>query len=66
MQYGQSHVESVKRDSRAFLEFGMSVVATIFALLWATSLRAEDNMVVSHGYSFYGDLTYGPDYTHFD
>ena len=39
MQYGQSHVEAVKRDSRAFLEFGLSVVATIFALLWATSLR---------------------------
>ncbi len=66
MQYGQSHVEAVKRDSRAFLGFGLSVVTTIFALLWATSLRAEDNMVVSHGYSFYGDLTYGPDYTHFD
>jgi len=29
--------------------------------------RAQDtDVVISHGYSFYGDLKYGADYTHFD
>ncbi len=26
----------------------------------------EPEMIVSHGYSFYGDLKYGPDFEHFD
>ncbi|WP_375230906.1 extracellular solute-binding protein [Roseobacter sp. S98] len=34
--------------------------------MWSGAVRAQDNMVVSHGYSFYGDLTYPADYTHFD
>ncbi|WP_241434489.1 extracellular solute-binding protein [Sulfitobacter noctilucae] len=29
-------------------------------------VRAQDELIQSHGYSFFGDLTYGPDYTHFD
>lgn len=39
----------------------------------AVQLRAEQgevsgtsDMIVSHGYSFYGDLKYGPDFEHFD
>ncbi|MEX0283208.1 MAG: extracellular solute-binding protein [Paracoccaceae bacterium] len=31
----------------------------------ATLVRAEDT-IVSHGYSFYGDLKYGPDFEHYD
>lgn len=39
-----------------------------FAIVGATSGigQASDNMVVSHGYSFYGDLKYPEDYSHFD
>ena len=36
------------------------------ALGGAVSAQAQDDMIVSHGYSFYGDLTYPADYTHFD
>jgi microcin C transport system substrate-binding protein len=32
----------------------------------ATTEAADGNMIVSHGYSFYGDLTYPADYPHFD
>lgn len=35
-------------------------------LIWAGSaLGQQDDTIVSHGYSFYGDLSYPPDYTHF-
>ncbi|MEW9918328.1 extracellular solute-binding protein [Marimonas sp. MJW-29] len=32
----------------------------------AGTARAQEETIKSHGYSFYGDLTYGPDYPHFD
>ena len=35
------------------------------SLAWSGPALAEDKMIVSHGYSFYGDLTYPADYTHF-
>ena len=34
-------------------------------LIWAGVTQAQET-TVSHGYSFYGDLTYPADYTHFD
>ncbi|MEP2921893.1 extracellular solute-binding protein [Sulfitobacter sp.] len=38
------------------------------AALWGADLRAEEHapIVKSHGYSFYGNLTYPADYPHFD
>jgi microcin C transport system substrate-binding protein len=43
----------------ALLVFGVSMIAV--------SARAQDDkMIRSHGYSFYGDLKYPADYTHFD
>ena len=36
------------------------------ALIWGNSLRAQEvKMIKSHGYSFYGDLSYPADYPHF-
>ncbi len=40
--------------------------ALLLALLAAPTVQAQDNMIVSHGYSFYGDLKYPADFTHFD
>ena len=41
-----------------------------FGLIFASISKAEDtvteDLIVSHGYSFYGDLKYGPDFEHFD
>lgn len=43
----------------AFVVFGV-------ALVLATAARAaDDDVISSHGYSFYGDLTYPADYPHF-
>ena len=38
------------------------------AVVWAGTARADghETMIKSHGYSFYGDLKYPADYTHFD
>lgn len=46
--------------------FGLlALLVTVFA---ASIAKAEDEgeLVVSHGYSFFGDLTYPADYTHFN
>ena len=32
----------------------------------AADAPAEDDLIVSHGYSFYGDLKYPPDFAHYD
>ena len=40
-------------------------VLVLGAALLAGQARSEET-ITSHGYSFYGDLKYGPDYTHFD
>lgn len=37
----------------------------LIALAFAALQARADDIVVSHGYSYYGDLTYGPDYPHF-
>ncbi|MGJ8615431.1 MAG: extracellular solute-binding protein [Sulfitobacter sp.] len=44
----------------AFLVLGL-------ALIWAGAARADkDDVISSHGYSFYGELKYPADYPHFD
>lgn len=35
-------------------------------MLWAVTARAEDDLIRSHGYSYFGDLKYPPDFPHFD
>ncbi len=50
------------------LSFGALCLS--MGLLFAPIANAEDtvtgDLIVSHGYSFYGDLKYGPDFEHFD
>ncbi|WP_093924535.1 extracellular solute-binding protein [Sulfitobacter brevis] len=48
------------------LHLGALIVAGT-ALVWGAAALAQDEKIVkSHGYSFYGNLTYPADYTHFD
>jgi microcin C transport system substrate-binding protein len=44
----------------------IGVLALITASMFAGSLRAQEKTIVSHGYSFYGNLDYPADYTHFN
>lgn len=45
-------------------------IASLFVLgaaaLWASVALAQDKIISSHGYSYFGDLTYPADYTHFN
>lgn len=56
----------------AFSRAGAATVLTavttlIWILMLAAPLRAQqDDIITSHGYSFFGDLTYPADFTHFD
>lgn len=45
--------------------YGIALVIFGTALALGTAAPAEET-IKSHGYSFFGDLKYGPDYTHFD
>lgn len=44
---------------------GVATALMVFALI-ASTARAEDKIISSHGYSFYGDLSYPADYPHFN
>jgi len=52
------------------LSFGFGFVCLSAVLSFGSLAEAEEtiteDLVVSHGYSFYGDLKYGPDFEHFD
>ncbi|MGB7242454.1 MAG: extracellular solute-binding protein [Sulfitobacter sp.] len=45
------------------LSFGIFWV--LFVMLCCAPVQAQDDTISSHGYSFYGDLTYPADYPHF-
>ncbi len=49
-----------------FVWLSLSLLSFCVLLLLPGISRAQENMVVSHGYSFYGDLKYPADYSHFD
>jgi microcin C transport system substrate-binding protein len=44
----------------------LGVLALVVGSLMASTLRAEEKAITTHGYSFYGNLTYPADFTHFD
>ena len=51
-------------DQRPFLWL-LGVMLFSISLLAAATLRAQEKTVTTHGYSFYGSLTYPEDYPHF-
>lgn len=49
----------------------VSAAGLLLAALWASPARPqtdtpEPQVIVAHGYSFYGDLSYPPDFEHFN
>jgi len=54
------------RTRKSGILAGLGFAASITGALWSGVGHAQENMVVTHGYSFYGDLTYPEDFTHFD
>lgn len=54
--------------TRAISRLCAAFAVTAIAAVWGGDVRAEEHvpMVTSHGYAFYGDLTYPADYPHFD
>lgn len=44
----------------------IAVVVLAVGALLAPAAPAQDGVIRSHGYSYYGDLSYPPDYEHFD
>lgn len=59
-------IAAPQSGTTARLVLTLGTLVALAASVWSTGLRAEDKMIVSHGYSFYGDLKYPEDYSHFD
>ncbi|MBN2760512.1 MAG: ABC transporter substrate-binding protein, partial [Rhodobacteraceae bacterium] len=49
------------RMTRAIALSGLALT-----LIAAPLSAQDDNIIRAHGYSFYGDLSYPPDFTHFN
>ena len=61
------HRRSEQARVRYVQTFGMRLAAAVLVLAGGAALvRADDAVIESHGYSFYGDLKYGPDFDHYD
>ncbi|MDW3224466.1 MAG: extracellular solute-binding protein [Paracoccaceae bacterium] len=61
-QQGSTRTRSTT-NSAGFLSYLLA--AGLALALWTHTVSAQDETTVSHGYSFYGDLSYPADYTHF-
>ena len=50
----------VQRKRRTGVQLWSALAVSVCAALWGADLRAENHegMIKSHGYSFYGDLSY--------
>ena len=61
-------VARTKAVRRRWIDWGMAGLLGAGVALAAGQLRADghEKIITSHGYSFYGDLKYDADYTHFD
>ena len=53
------------QEYKGLFRLGLGILFAVVCAIWSTSVRSEDNMIVSHGYSFYGDLSYPADFEHF-
>ncbi len=62
----QAKAKAAETNKLGYWVLGAGVLAA--GALWASSLLAESHVpiVESHGYSSYGELKYGPDFTHLD
>ncbi|WP_195821534.1 extracellular solute-binding protein [Roseobacter sp. MH60115] len=65
MKPPQAQAKTRTAAARA-LDFCTGLLILALALFWTSSLRAEEETIVSHGYSFYGELTYPKDFNHFN
>jgi len=70
MQHRQSRAIAANRAEirqRRFKQW-MALPFALVALAWTTAVAfaQDDDVTVSHGYAFFGDLRYGPDMAHLD
>ncbi|MEP1611777.1 MAG: extracellular solute-binding protein [Roseobacter sp.] len=61
-----AQIAKTRSDLGSLMGVSLGLLTFVFGVLWADTLRGQENLTVSHGYSFYGDLTYPADYQHFD
>lgn len=55
-----------RRFAGPIAPLGLTLLTLSFLVLWLMPARAQDDLIRSHGYSYFGDLSYPPDYPHFN
>ena len=63
------NTQAATKAKRIHANIGLLVFSLLFgfsALLAASISLAEEKIIKSHGYSFFGDLKYAADFTHLD
>ncbi|WP_300546796.1 extracellular solute-binding protein [Roseovarius sp.] len=62
------HAPAKARAPHVFarLRFATAAIGLSIAALLAQAAMAQDKVITSHGYSYFGDLKYPADYPHFD
>ncbi len=58
----------VQKRKLPMLQLWGALAVTVSVAVWGANLQAEEqgDIIKSHGYSFFGDLKYPADYSHFD
>ncbi|MEH6739473.1 MAG: extracellular solute-binding protein [Sulfitobacter sp.] len=58
----------VQKRQLPMMQLWTALAVTVSVAVWGADLWAEEQgeIITSHGYSFYGDLRYPADYSHFD
>ena len=59
-------IAKTKPRDRSWFVWPLGITLIVAFALVAGMARSEDKIISTHGYSFYGDLSYPADYPHFD
>lgn len=65
-KFPKSEITLKRRDVMLGMAVGSAGMAIGLPTVPAFAQSASDEMIKSHGYSFFGDLQYAPDFAHFD
>ncbi len=53
-------------SSKVFAIFSLSVLSVLVLMLWALPSKAQETLIKSYGYNYFGNLKYDADYPHLD
>ena len=62
----QARAKAARHQTASWGSLALLVLVSLFGLASLVRADGHENIITSHGYSFYGDLTYPEDFSHFN